>query len=133
MREQWKEPASGEKRGAAIKAVFYLEDENGQRLERTQKGLVEIREIMDEEMWKKYLEIVLTKTSARCKPENRALAQRFVTYEDAIRETMALLRPDFSHLCQDKISKDEAFFNFFIKMKMDRSKCASKQNFMPFN
>ena len=37
MREQWKEPASGGKRGAAIEAVFYLEDENGQRLERTQK------------------------------------------------------------------------------------------------
>lgn len=58
------------------RGLFYSEDENGQRLKRTQKGLAELREIMDEELWQKYLETVLTKTSARCKPENRALAQR---------------------------------------------------------
>ena len=115
MREQWTEEESGGKRGAAIEARFFLEDENGEKIEKTQKGLVELREIMNEELWQSYLNTVLTKKSGRSVAANRHLAERFKIYEEAIKKTLELPRPTFCHLCQCDIEEDEGFLSFFIK------------------
>ena len=110
--DKWTESEHREKRGAAAMGLFNLEDPMGQKLEKKQRYLVEVREILDKPVHKDYLKVVPTRSSATYKPEKMEKAKRFKEYEKAIIKSFEIEEAVFCFLCEEVIKKHHAYLSF---------------------